>query len=127
MGSVGRDCNRTASHLISTGSAVSYVAHGLGSVRVSDAHRNRLGEKCMQYMRHLCVVTLRVRRAGERIGFQRVLDLFEEIRCIRSPKHFWPKTPSFLQSGYNHTEVCTDGTLTVLSFLMAAQTIKTEL
>lgn len=64
----------------------------------NEGHRNRFGEKCMKYGSiDICVVTLNVWPAGERVGYRGVLDLFAEVRCMRSFEHYWPKTAYFLQ------------------------------
>lgn len=65
----------------------------------NEGHRNRFGEKCMKYGSiDICVVTLNVWPAGERVGYSGVLDLFAEVQCMRSFEHYWPKIAYFLQA-----------------------------
>lgn len=70
----------------------------------NEGHRLRFGEKCMKYGSiDICVVTLNVWPVGERVGYHGVLDLFAEVRCMRSFEHYWPKTAYFLQ-GENYAK-----------------------
>ncbi|CAJ1448096.1 unnamed protein product [Effrenium voratum] len=46
----------------------------------------------------ICVRALSVWPAGERVGYHGVLDLFAEVRCIRSFEHYWPKISFILQA-----------------------------
>ena len=76
------------------------IIHAGETTNLQDkGHRLRFGEKCMKYGSiDICVRALSVWPAGERVGYHGVLDLFAEVRCIRSFEHYWPKISFILQA-----------------------------
>jgi len=73
---------------------------GQKTILYFEGHRDRFGEKCMKYGGiDLCVRTLSLWPAGEEVGYEGVLSMFKEIRCMRSFNHYLPRLVFFLDPG----------------------------